>query len=140
MSLASCRCVALLLCVLVSGCATTYTSPDASNFSASQLGTLEHPDPVHSGVVIEQIDGKWRGTGIITSYKLTPGRHSVGARATAVFVNSAFYQGAKRAVRWFDVSPGAHYVIETKIDTAALRWNFWIIDKNTGQRVDRNHP
>jgi len=131
MLLACCRYILILLCISVTGCATTYTSKGASQLPAQQLGTLEHPDPVHGGIVIERVDGQWRGVGLITSYRLTPGRHSLGVR-----VNRAF-SASGRVVRWFDVKPGGRYLIEAATDTAAKRWGFWIIDKETGQRVDR---
>lgn len=128
------RLLVAALVLLLSGCATSFTAPGAAQLPSEQLGILEHPDPVHGGIVIEQVDEKWRGTGLITSYRLTPGTHSLGVR-----VNLAFYSSA-RAQRWFDVKPGGRYLIQAATDRAAERWGFWIIDKDSGQRVDREQP
>ena len=120
-----------LAALLLSGCATTYVAGDVSHAGSGQFGTLEHDDPVHGGIVIEQIDGKWRGLGIIKSYQLSPGEHSLGVR-----VNLPFYS-SKRVVRWFNVKAGERYSIEAATDEAAHRWGFWILDERTGVRVDR---
>jgi hypothetical protein len=122
------RAVLLMLALALSGCATTYDSSDL-NPSSGQFGTLEHVDPVHSGVMIEKVDGKRHGIRPADLYRFTPGEHSLTARANVAF------NASSSAVRWFDVEPGGRYAIQTYVD--AGQWGFWIINKKTGLRVDR---
>ena len=116
--------------VIVAGCASVYTDSAASGLSDNEVAILSHPDPVHGGIVIEQIDGRWRGTGLINTYRLSPGKHSMGVR-----VNLPFYRSDK-VVRWIDVKPGGRYSVEAATDVEAERWGFWVVDSGTRKRVD----
>jgi hypothetical protein len=128
MSISIVRTAVATAVLVLAGCATTYQS-DGLDASAGQSGILEHVDPAHSGVFVEQVDGKRHGIRPVELYRLTPGEHSLTARA-----NVAFYRSLSE-VRWFDVQPGGHYAIRTAAD--AGRWGFWIVDQDTGKRVDR---
>jgi len=121
---------ALLCCLTIAACASTYSGQGVESLAPEQIGILEHDDPVNGGIVIEEVDGHWRGVGMMTRYRLTPGPHSLGVK-----VNLAFYS-SDRVVRWLAVKPGKVYSIQAATDAGALRWGFWIVDKATGERVD----
>ena len=109
-------------------CSSVYSSKGAETLPANQIGVLEHDNPVQSDIVIQSVDGEWRGAGAKTTYRLTPGPH-----ALEVIVRS---NGAQSSVRWFDVKPGRVYSIQWSVDHAAGQWGFWIVDKTSGDRVD----
>ena len=125
------RLVFITFLILLAGCATTYTDANLRNISPGQTGTLEQSDPIHSGVVIDKMDGVWLGLRPKKLYQLAPGEHSLAVRA-----NLAFYSSSSE-VRWFDVAPGGSYSIQTIADTGTGGWAFGIIDKSTGERIDR---
>jgi len=114
----------------LTSCAATFVDKSLTSESANDVAILEHADPVHGGIVIEKIDGKWRGNGIINEYKLAPGAHTIG-----VLVNRAFYASGQ-VNRKFDVLAGHRYLIEGFTDEKNLKWGFRIIDKATNTQVD----
>jgi len=122
--------------VNLASCAATFVDKSITSQSVDDIAILEHEDPIHGGIVIERIDGKWRGNGIIHEYKLAPGTHTIG-----VMINRAFYASTQQNAT-FTVLAGRRYVIRgyTEDDNAArkekIKWDFQIIDKATGARVD----
>jgi len=120
----------LLISMGLAACASTYSSKGAETLPADRIGILRHDYPFDSGYVIQEIDGRWRGVGVKTAYRLTPGIHSLG-----VIPHVPSFRGVKQ-VRWFEVKPGREYAVESAVDTDAVKWQFWIIDRATGQRVD----
>lgn len=114
----------------MTGCAT-YTEKHAASMPADQVGRLEQPNAVHSGILVEHIDGHWVGAGPRTEYILAPGEHALSVRA-----NVPFYSSDEK-VAYFDVAPGGRYRIDAMASTAAAEWGFAIVDEATGARVDR---
>ena len=53
----------ILILACLAGCATTYTSSNPSNLPPEQFATVEQVDPIHSGVLIDHVDGKWLDPG-----------------------------------------------------------------------------
>ncbi len=124
------RAMAPLAVLGLAACASVYSSRGADGLPAAQLGILQHDYAYDSGIVVEQVDGRWRGVGVIKTYRLTPGVHSLGVRANVPSHHSL------RQVRWFEVKPGRVYTIQAATDPNGGRWAFWIIDRATGERVD----
>lgn len=128
MHLATGKSMILICAALLSACAATYISKDAGKFAPDQLATLEHEDPAHSGVLIEHIDGEWRGVGIISTYTLSPGQHSIGVRTMPPY-------RSERYTRYFVVKPGRHYALKYEY-AYGDRWRYWIVDAETGEQAD----
>lgn len=118
------------LVLALTGCAGSYQSPGLRQVPESKVAVLEHADPVHGGIVVQSIDGAWRGIGIKHQYLLTPGTHSVG-----VALNKAFLVSGE-VTRLLEAKPGGRYEIKGLVDESAKRWDFVIIDKRSGLRVD----
>jgi hypothetical protein len=126
--------VAIILSLIISGCASVYRSPSSESLKPSEMAVIEDKDPVHSGIVIVYVDGKWRGFGIIESYELPPGEHSI-----TVALNKHFYKSSLEGgtiTRWFQARAGRVYIIGVDIDMVAMKWGIAIVDKELGQRVD----
>jgi hypothetical protein len=126
--------IALILSVAISACASVYRSPGSESLSPSEIAVIDHKNPLGSDTVIEDIDGKWRGVGIIKRYELSPGEHSI-----TVAVNKYGYTGGK-ITGWFQAQAGRVYVIDAILDTTAMRWGISITDKELGRRVDYRKP
>ena len=122
----------VLGCALLwmAGC-VTYTEKRAASMPADQVGTLEQPNAVRSGILVDYIDGHWVGARPRSQYVLTPGEHALSVRA-----NVPFYSSDEK-VAYFDVAPGGRYRVDAMASTAAAEWGFAIIDEATGVRVDR---
>jgi hypothetical protein len=122
----------VLGCALLSmaGCAT-YTEKRAASMPADQVGTLEQPNAVRSGILVDYIDGHWVGARPRSGYILAPGEHALSVRA-----NVPFYSSDEK-LAYFDVTPGGRYRVDAMASTAAAEWGFAIVDEATGKRVDR---
>jgi hypothetical protein len=124
------------------GCADQqYRDPNAKNYPADQLGVLDHPDPVHSHIVITYVDGKYRGVGIFDKYYLTPGRHTIRASGGTLGTPPTFNTNGTSLLTGgyydleFVVEPGKEYVIGIEFYKAEMRWFSYIKDKSTGAIV-----
>lgn len=116
--------------VMLAGCATVYTGASASGLPDRDVGILSHPGGMLGGILIEQIDGQWRGMGFIDTYRLAPGKHTIGAR-----VNTSAY-GSDLEVCRIDVMAGGKYLISALLDEKAYRWAIWVTDQTTNRRVE----
>jgi hypothetical protein len=120
----------LFLLSLLSGCASIYHDPKLAANSSLAPAILVHEHPLKSGVVLEQIDGKWRGIGVFAKYELSPGEHSL-----LLALNQAFWVGEKLIVR-FPAKAGETYHLENSLDTKMKYWSAWVIESSTGKKFD----
>lgn len=117
----------LIMFVLISGCASVYKQYEGPQLSDDKIAVLEHPDPLHSVFVLEDVDGTWRGTGLIERYELLPGEHSI----TCSLRNPL--QTSKKVTVYFKAVAGKKYVAKALADDK--RWTVEIKDKATGEIV-----
>lgn len=89
---------------------------------------------VGSKFYITYIDGQSRGIGWFKRFELTPGRRSVTAA-----VNHGSFKGPS-ITRSFSAEPGKNYLFVVHDDPKAMRWNFSIVEKESGSRVDSAAP
>lgn len=116
--------------VLLLGCSNVYRTPGYETAKTSELALLEHRDPKESGVIIGDIDGKWRGLGAKNVYELSPGEHSITASVFKGDFRSA------NMTRWFKADTGGMYEFISIVDMANMKWNFHVVDKKTSKNVD----
>jgi hypothetical protein len=120
----------LFVSLIIGGCSTIYRTPGAESLAQSDLAVLEH-DPSKYDLIIEEVDEAWRGLGMKNRYELTPGTHSLGIRLQAIGYTS------DRITLWFDAKTGRTYVTQSVFDAKSMKWWVAILEKDTGERVDR---
>ena len=117
----------LIMFALISGCASVYKQYEGVQLSDDKIAILEHPDPMNSYFILEDVDGAWRGTGLIERYELLPGEHSI----TCSLHNPL--RTSKKVTVYFKAVAGKKYVAEALTDYK--RWTVEIKDKATGEVV-----
>ena len=124
----------ILFCVfLLNGCATTYRQYSGPELPEDKIGILEHsPIGSNTGMIIEDVDGKWRGAGLIERYELLPGEHSITCTLRNPLMTS------KKVTTYFKVEAGKRYIAQDvhKGD----KWGVVVLEKNSGQIVSYYKP
>ncbi len=123
--------LAIVFVAAMSGCASTYRSPDLAQGGTDAIAVLEPKDfQIGAKFFITNIDGQTRGIGWFNRFELKPGRRSVTAG-----VNSYNFKGSN-ITRYFTAQAGMTYQFVVEDDPKAMRWSFSIVEKNSGRRVD----
>lgn len=131
----SLRLVVGVVAFLLVGCVSTYKMPGLPGGGLSEIAVLEHQDKsLNSKFFIIKIDGRVRGIGWVDRFELIPGRRAVTGE-----INRAYFRG-NNIVRYFTAEAGKSYLFVARGDLKAKRWDFAIIDKVTGERVDSAAP
>jgi hypothetical protein len=117
----------LVVLLMLTGCASVYRQYKGPQLSDDKIAVLEHPDALHSYFIIEDVDGKWRGLGMIERYELLPGEHSI----TCSLHNPL--KTSKKVTVYFKAGKGKQYVAEAL--TNGKRWTVQIRNKESNKIV-----
>lgn len=121
----------LALALALLGCTSTYRSPNLITGDESKIAVLEDKDYSPFGQFnILAIDGNSRGIGWFNRFELKPGRRSVTAGVTGLYLRS------DNITRYFNARAGVRYHFVVDVNYAMQRWNFSIVEAETGERVD----
>jgi hypothetical protein len=117
----------LFLTSLLSGCASTYRQNGLDATESSKIAVIESP-PCESFqcILIQEVDGKWRGIGWIQRYELIPGK-----RTLKISFNSPGVRSATALLVEFSAAAGHTYTVRTNQNYSTMKWEPQIIDKNT---------
>ena len=136
--------VSCLLLFMVSGCTTVYTQ-NKSGLPTNSIAVLIHTKSQSgTGLIIEQVDGRWRGVGLIKRYELLPGEHSL----TVTYSSKGWSSAGKLLIR-FNAVAGKTYVIKCLTDLnkdmsfsetlrayfAGGKWTAIVVDAESGTVV-----
>lgn len=113
----------------LTACASTFKSPDLPAGGPGATAVLE-PKDFERGApfLITAVDGQSRGIGWFSRFELTPGR-----RAITASVNSYSLRG-ESITRYFTAESGKTYLFVAQ--DRVTHWNFSIVEKDSGIRVD----
>ena len=117
----------ILTVIIFSGCSTIYRGYEGMPLSADKIAILEHPNAMHSPFILEDVDGKWRGMGVIERYELLPGEHSITCTLHNPFLTSA------KITIFFKAEANKTYIAHAKVGNS--RWAMLIIEKATQKVV-----
>lgn len=110
------------------GCATVYTQNSAS-LPNDAIAVLEHNrSESGGGLIVQKVDGKWRGFGAIQRYELLPGEHTL----TIAYFDGVFMGTGKLLVK-FNAESGKTYSLRGRSE--GLRWSAAVADKESGAIV-----
>lgn len=124
--------VSLSLFLVLGGCAATYRQ-DGLNAQSTQMAIIEdEPCQGANCLVIQEIDGKFRGVGLFKRYELMPGKRTLKILYQAPGVTS---QGALLVE--FEAGAGYRYGIRANASSSAMRWAPEVYDRASGQTVSR---
>lgn len=124
--------VSLALVQLV-GCATVYRQEGVPSSDPSRIAVIEaEPCKNHQCLLVQEIDGKWRGPGWIQRYELVPGKRTL----KLVFMAPGVH-GKRALLVEFEAQAGRTYVIRENANFAAMQWNPEVVDTGTQEVVSR---
>ncbi|MBL3824785.1 MULTISPECIES: hypothetical protein [unclassified Marinobacter] len=119
----------VMVVFLLAGCATQnqFSGPERPD---SELGVLH----VDDGLLVERINGKWRGVGLIDTYRFLPGVASVGVKANWGLVASG------RLTLEFEAVAGEEYQL-LLIRSGKNEWTAEIIElsSKTAVTLDKSY-
>ncbi len=122
-----------LFAVLIGGCATTYRQDGLQSSDPSDIAVVEVPPCKNAQcLMIQEVDGKWRGMGMIDRFELMPGRRTL----KLVFMAPGVISKNGLLVE-FDAMPGRVYTLSTNQNYQTMEWNPELIDATSGVRVGR---
>lgn len=120
--------------LLVAGCASTYRQSGVEQLGATSIAVLESQGASFSdAIIIEFVDGKWRGVGNFTRYELTPGYHEIGS----TYSDGRGLSSKKVLYVGFVAEAGHTYSIRANAEPQELRWHPEIVDQQTGAVVGK---
>ncbi len=83
-------------------------------------------------LLVQEIDGKWRGPGWIKRYELVP-----GARRLKLVFMAPGLRGENAVLVEFEAKAGRTYLIRTSADYAGMKWRPEVFDAETREVVSR---
>jgi hypothetical protein len=124
--------IAALPLLLLIGCASTYRQHGVTSSDPSKIAVIEdEPCKNMQCLVIQEIDGKWRGVGWIKRYELVPGTRTF----KFVFVAGNRVHGQNAILVQFEAKAGRSYVIRHNANFAAMKWKPEVVDVATHEVV-----
>jgi|SRR5277367_5415153 len=124
--------VAIICMTVLAGCARTYEGPGVENLPPSSLAVIDIDLPLDDPQlpILQEVDGKWRGVGILRRYELVPGPHTIS------FIYAYWFKRSTIAiVDSFRAEAGHTYHIRANADAQRMIWKPEIIDTATGAVV-----
>jgi hypothetical protein len=110
--------------LLLVGCASVYRQEAVRSLDPSQIAVIEMDLCKNSQcLIVQEVDGKWRGFGWIERYELLPGVR----RLKLIFVAPGVH-GSNAILVEFDAQAGRTYTIRENADYAARKWNPVVVD------------
>lgn len=104
--------------------------PNLPEGGYANIAVLEVKDKQLHKFFITEVDGRFRGIGLIERYELTPGIRSIKAEVNPT------YWGGNSITRTFNAQAGKEYFFVINDDIENKKWGFSIIEKTTGEKVD----
>jgi len=123
--------IAALPLLLLIGCASVYRQHGVTSSDPSKIAVIEdEPCKDKQCLIIQEIDGKWRGVGWIKRYELVPGTRTL----KFIFVAGRVHGQTGILVR-FEAKAGRNYVIRHNANYGAMKWNPEVVDVATDEVV-----
>jgi hypothetical protein len=119
--------VPCLLFALLAGCASTYRQEGLTANEPSAVVEMEGSD-----VIIQEIDGKWRGVGTFKQYELKP-----GARRLRLLYIGQRVQGTTAIIVEFKAEAGRTYIARSNANPTTMKWSPQVLDARTQEVVSR---
>jgi len=119
-------------CLILSGCASTYRQPGTDAQGTGIAVIEDEPCEGNNCLILQEIDGKFRGIGWFKRYELMPGKRIIKFIFKAPGVSS---QGA--VLVEFNAEAGHTYGVRANASSTAMRWSPVVFDKNSGQVVSK---
>lgn len=127
--------IAALPLLLLIGCASVYKQHGVTSSDPSKIAVIEdEPCKNKQCLVIQEIDGKWRGVGWIKRYELVPGTRTF----KFVFVGAGGVYGVhgqNAILVQFEAKAGRSYVIRHNANFGAMDWKPEVVDVATHEVV-----
>lgn len=92
------------------------------------MAVLIHERGFLTCLIIDKIDGEWRGAGQIKRYELLPGERTLQVR-----INPALQHAKDRLIR-FDARAGETYRFEGDVSFSKSGWTAWVREVSTGRK------
>lgn len=125
--------VAALVSLLLVGCASVYRQDGIASFDTSKIAVIESsPCKNDQCLIIQEIDGKWRGPGWFKRYELLP-----GTRKLKLVYVAPGTRGKNAVLIEFNAQPGGTYVVRENANYSTMKWNPEIVDVATQQVVSK---
>lgn len=119
--------------LLLIGCTTVYRQGGIQSSDPAQIAVIEaEPCKNNQCLLVQEIDGKWRGPGWIKRYELLP-----GTRKLKLVFMAPGVQGQKAILVEFDARAGSTYVIREDANYATMKWNPTVVDVSTQEVVSK---
>jgi hypothetical protein len=117
-----------MLPFILLGCATVYKQ-GTDGLPPDTIAVLEHQKATSGpGLIIEQVDGKWRGIGRFERYELAAGEHTL---TVAYF--DGFLMGTSKLLVTFTAVGGKTYTL--KGSSEGWKWSAAVAEKESGTIV-----
>ena len=126
--------VALFVSILlaVSACSNVYRMQGIESSSISEIAVLEELPNTREFVGVNEVDGKFRGLGLIDRYELIPGDRTLTVRLVKGLASAAPLKLKFTAVA------GETYQLKyeiRRVSETTGTWSAWIIRKGDGKSV-----
>jgi hypothetical protein len=123
--------IAVLWSLLLVGCASVYRQAGVASSDASQIAVITaEPCSNHQCLIIQEIDGKWRGIGWFKRYELLPGLKTLELTFMAPGISAK-----QVALVAFDAQAGQTYFIRENVNYSAMQWNPEVVNSATREVV-----
>lgn len=123
--------IAAVPLLLLVGCVSVYRQHGVTSSDPSKIAVIEdEPCKGMQCLVIQEIDGKWRGIGWIKRYELLP-----GTRTLKFFFEAGGVQGKRAILVQFDAKAGRTYVIAHNANYGTMQWRPEVVDLATHEVV-----
>jgi hypothetical protein len=122
-----------LVSLLCAGCASVYRQDGTSSSDPSKIAVIE-ADPCKDNqcLIVQEIDGKWRGPGWIKRYELLP-----GTRRLKLLFMAPGVRGRSAVLVEFNAQPGETYIIRENTNYSNMKWRPEVVDVANQQVVSK---
>jgi hypothetical protein len=123
--------IAALPLLLLIGCASVYRQHGVISSDPSKIAVIEdEPCRNNQCLVIQEIDGKWRGVGWIKRYELVP-----GTRTLKFVFKAGGAHGQTAILVQFEAKAGRTYVTKHNANYGEMKWKPEVVDVATQEVV-----
>ena len=125
--------LSLISLVFLVGCASTYRQAGVEQLNPSSMAVIEaEPCEKLKCLMLQEIDGKWRGVGWFKRYELNP-----GLRTIKFVYHAPYIRGKTGIVVEFLAEAGHTYGVRANADHNNMTWRPEVFDKATQEVVSR---
>jgi len=116
----------------LSACSTTYRQAELGSLPRSEYAVIQADSCGNDCPIIQEIDGKWRGFGMIKEYEIAS-----GTRAIKFIYVQGFVNAQTGIIVQLEANKGEIYGIRANADRSSMTWMPEIYNKSTGQIVSK---